>query len=100
MWPGRTYWQHPCGDLRRRRWIAPAFNIATSGQRNVLELAQSVGQVMGQKPRMEFAASSPGELFRSAFDVCKAKRVLGWTPEYVFEDGLRELVDWFKAEAR
>jgi nucleoside-diphosphate-sugar epimerase len=26
--------------------------------------------------------------------------VLGWTPEYVFDDGLRELVDWFKAEAR
>jgi nucleoside-diphosphate-sugar epimerase len=25
---------------------------------------------------------------------------LGWTPEYAFEDGLRELVDWFKTEAR
>ena len=24
----------------------------------------------------------------------------GWTPEYAFEDGLRELVDWFKKEAR
>jgi len=78
----------------------PAFNIATSRQRSVLDLATSVGEVMGQKPRLEFASPRAGELFRSALDVSKAKKVLGWTPEYVFEDGLRELVDWFKAEAR
>ncbi|HKG33608.1 MAG TPA: NAD-dependent epimerase/dehydratase family protein [Gemmatimonadales bacterium] len=78
----------------------PAFNIATSRQRSVLELAQSVGGVMGQKkPRMEFAPPRAGELFRSALDVSKAKKVLGWTPEYAFDDGLRELVDWFKTEA-
>jgi UDP-glucose 4-epimerase len=78
----------------------PAFNIATSRQRSVLELAESVGKVMQQKPKLEFAPPRPGELFRSALDVGKAKRVLGWTPEYVFEDGLGELVDWFKAESR
>lgn len=83
------------GDLDR-----PAFNIATSVQRNVLELAASVGQVMGRKPEIEFADPRPGELFRSALDVSKAKKTLGWTPQYVFEDGLRELVDWFKKEAR
>jgi UDP-glucose 4-epimerase len=78
----------------------PAFNIATSVQRSVLDLTKSVGQVMGQKPSVEFAPARPGELFRSALDVGKAGRILGWKPEYVFEDGLRELVDWFKAEAR
>jgi UDP-glucose 4-epimerase len=79
----------------------PAFNIATSVQRSVLDLTQSVGQVMGQKrPKVEFAPARPGELSRSALDVSKAKKVLGWTPEYGFEDGLRELADWFKSEAR
>ena len=78
----------------------PAFNIATSIQRSVLDLAQSVGEVMRQKPTLEFAPARPGELFRSALDVSKAKRALGWKPEFVFEDGLRELVDWFKQEAR
>lgn len=79
---------------------AAAFNIATSRQRSVLDLAASVGEVMGQKPRLEFADPRPGELFRSALDVSKAKKVLGWAPEHKFEDGLRELVDWFKKEAR
>jgi UDP-glucose 4-epimerase len=79
---------------------APAFNIATSVQRSVLDLARSVGDVMGQKPKLEFAPPRAGELFRSALDVSKAKRELGWSPQYQFEDGLRELVEWFKKEAQ
>ena len=79
---------------------APAFNIATSVQRNVLELADAVGQVMGRKPELEFAPPRPGELFRSALDISKAKAVLKWTPEWKFDDGLRKLVDWFEKEAR
>jgi UDP-glucose 4-epimerase len=78
---------------------APAFNIATSVQRSVLDLASSVGNVLGQKPKLDFAPPRAGELLRSALDVGKAKRVLGWSPQYQFEDGLRELVDWFKKEA-
>ncbi|MEO7138177.1 MAG: NAD-dependent epimerase/dehydratase family protein [Gemmatimonadales bacterium] len=78
----------------------PAFNIATSVQRSVLDLAASVGQVLARKPEIEFDQPRPGELLRSALDVSKARKVLTWTPQYVFEDGLRELVDWFKKEVR
>jgi UDP-glucose 4-epimerase len=78
---------------------APAFNIATSVQRSVLELAASVGQVMGRQPELEFAPPRPGELFRSSLHVGKARAVLGWAPEWKFDDGLRQLVDWFQKEA-
>lgn len=77
---------------------APAFNVATSVQRNVLELAEAVGRVMGKRPELEFAPPRPGELLRSALDVSKAKAVLKWTPEWKFEDGLRSLVEWFEKE--
>jgi len=79
---------------------APAINIATGVQRSVLDLAKSVGQVMGLTPELEFAPPRPGELFRSSLAIGKAKSVLGWAPEVRFEDGLRQLVDWFKKEAR
>lgn len=87
-------------SLPRTDIDASAFNIATSRQRSVLELAQSVGEVMNQKPTLEFAPARAGELFRSALNVSKAKAVLGWTPQYAFEDGLGELVNWFKEEAK
>jgi len=85
----------PGGDLD-----APAINIATASQRSVLELADSIGQVMGMKPELEFAPPRPGELLRSSLDIGKAKAMLGWVPEVRFEDGLRELIDWFRKEAR
>jgi UDP-glucose 4-epimerase len=79
---------------------SPALNIATAVQTNVLELAERVGKVMGKKVELEFAPPRPGELFRSSLDIGKAKRVLGWTPAHGFDDGLPELVEWFKKEAR
>jgi UDP-glucose 4-epimerase len=79
---------------------APAFNIATSRQTSVIELAEAVGKVMKQKPELEFAPPRQGELFRSALDIGKAKRVLGWEPKWTFDDGLPLLVDWFQTEAR
>lgn len=79
---------------------APAFNIATSKQTSVLDLAERVGRVMHSQPELEFAPPRPGELFRSALDISKAKSVLGWAPEWEFEAGLGELVEWFRKEAR
>ena len=79
---------------------APAINIATGTQHSVLDLAQSIGQVMGVKPELEFAPPRPGELFRSSLAIGKAKSVLGWAPEVRFEDGLKPLIEWFKQEAR
>ena len=79
---------------------APAINIATGIQRSVLDLTQSIGQVMKVTPELEFAPPRPGELFRSSLAIGKAKSVLGWVPEVRFEDGLVPLIEWFKKEAR
>jgi UDP-glucose 4-epimerase len=79
---------------------ATAFNIATAKQTNVLELAEMVGRVMDHKPEIEFAPARAGELFRSSLDVSKARKVLGWKPEVGFDDGLPQLVDWFRKEGR
>jgi UDP-glucose 4-epimerase len=77
-----------------------AFNIATSRERTVLEVAEAVMQVMGRRIPVEFAPARPGELRRSVLDTQKAARRLGWRPEHRFEDGLAELVSWFEEEAR
>jgi UDP-glucose 4-epimerase len=66
----------------------------------VLELGELVGKVMGQKPVIEMAPARPGELFRSSLDITKAGRVLGWKPQSGFDDGLPQLVDWFRKEGR
>jgi UDP-glucose 4-epimerase len=85
----------PGGDID-----ASAFNIATGVQTSVIELAERVGKVMGVKPELDFAPPRAGELFRSSLDIGKAKRVLGWSPTVGFDEGLPQLVEWFRREAR
>ena len=81
----------PAGRVRRARVqhrdLDPAQRARAGGP---------VGEVMGRKPELEFAPPRPGELFRSALDIGKAKAVLGWSPEWKFEDGLKPLVEWFR----
>ncbi|MFZ5624899.1 MAG: NAD-dependent epimerase/dehydratase family protein [Gemmatimonadota bacterium] len=76
-----------------------AFNIATSQQRSVRELAEMVGRVIGKTPVIQFDPPRPGELLRNALDISKARAGLGWQPQYEFQDGLAELVEWFRTEA-
>jgi UDP-glucose 4-epimerase len=78
---------------------ARAFNIATGHETSVLELAAVVARVMGRTAVIEHAPARPGELFRSSLDIIKAKALLGWTPVHSFDDGLPQLVDWFRKEA-
>jgi UDP-glucose 4-epimerase len=78
---------------------ARAFNVATGRERNVLEVAEAVMTTMGRRTGIEFAPPRAGELLRSVLDINKARQLLGWAPEWRFEDGLAQLVEWFREEA-
>jgi UDP-glucose 4-epimerase len=73
-----------------------AFNVATSTEMTVLELAEAVGRTMGRKPEIQLAEPRAGELARSSLDTARARRVLGWSPMSSFADGLGQLVEWFR----
>jgi UDP-glucose 4-epimerase len=77
-----------------------AFNVATAQQVSVLDLANAVAEVLGAKPRIDFAEARAGELLRSSLDITKARTVLNWAPQVSFSDGLRAVAEWFKGGAR
>ena len=79
---------------------AIGFNVATSMELSVVELAETVGRVLGRTPDIRFEDARAGELQRSSLDTSKARGVLGWKPEYSFESGLAELISWFEGEER
>lgn len=47
------------------------------------------------KELITFVKDRPGHDFRYAMDATKIKTELGWEPEYTFEKGIEETIDWY-----
>jgi UDP-glucose 4-epimerase len=78
---------------------ARAFNIGTGIETDVVELARLLREIAGSDVDAKHAPERPGEQRRSAVDVRKAQRVLGWHPKVSLRDGLAETYRYF-AERR
>ncbi|HET7564235.1 MAG TPA: GDP-mannose 4,6-dehydratase, partial [Gemmatimonadaceae bacterium] len=72
-----------------------AFNVGTSIETNVLELAEQLRQVAGLKASITHAPARPGEQRRSAVRTTKSERVLGWQPQMSLTEGLAATYQWF-----
>ncbi|HMA04063.1 MAG TPA: NAD-dependent epimerase/dehydratase family protein [Gemmatimonadaceae bacterium] len=74
-----------------------AFNIGTSIETDVVELATLLKDVSGGSSELVHAPARAGEQRRSAVRVDKAEKVLGWKPKVTLRDGLRDTYHWFAA---
>ena len=72
-----------------------AFNIGTSIETDVVQLAKLLKDVSGGTSELVHAPARAGEQRRSAVRNEKAAKVLGWKPMMSLRDGLRETYDWF-----
>ena len=59
---------------------------------------ESLGRTKGESRRLiTFVKDRPGHDRRYAIDATKIKQDLGWEPDYTFESGIRETIDWYLA---
>lgn len=63
---------------------------------SLTEAAEKVFEIVGWEPeRIEYLENKPVGVMHRAADITKAKKLMGWEPEYNFEEGLRETIDWY-----
>lgn len=72
------------------------YNIATSKENNINQLASALQKVSGVKTPIEHRSAIKGEQMRSCLNYQKIKKHLGWSPKYDLEKGLRETWQWFQ----
>ena len=72
-----------------------AFNIGTSVETDVLELAGILKRTGKSDVAVNHAPARAGEQMRSAVQIAKAKRALGWEPRVALEEGLANTFEWF-----
>lgn len=88
--------------LASRHAVAPltsidarAFNVGTSVETTVNQLATTLSQAAGKRVEIRHAPARAGEILRSALDVSKAARELGWRPRVSLAEGLLSTFRWF-----
>jgi UDP-glucose 4-epimerase len=75
------------------------FNIACGVETSLLDLAQMLTAAMGADLEVEFGpARAAAAVTRRLADIDKARDLLGFEAEIDIEDGLRRLVQWWRAE--
>lgn len=74
------------------------YNIATATETSLLELAEALQRAMGSTSELEFGpARSVNAVTRRLADISAAERELGWKPTIGLDDGLVDLVRWWRA---
>jgi dTDP-glucose 4,6-dehydratase len=84
----------------RRGRPGEVYNFGGRCEKPNLELTHTLLELLGKpKTLIRYVQDRPGHDRRYAIDCAKAERELGWSPAARFEQGLRETIDWYKANA-
>ncbi|OWK34697.1 dTDP-glucose 4,6-dehydratase [Fimbriiglobus ruber] len=84
----------------RKGRAGEVYNFGGRCEKPNLELTHLLIDLLG-KPRtlIRYVQDRPGHDRRYAIDCTKAEQELGWTRRVTFEQGLKETIDWYKANA-
>ena len=74
-----------------------AFNIAYGGREYLNDIYKTLVEALGKDIQPIYGPERPGDIRHSNADISQARRLLGYDPEYDFARGLREAIDWYKA---
>ncbi len=73
-----------------------AFNIAYGGREYLIDIYNTLTKALGKDIKPIFGPDRKGDIKHSNADISKAKELLGYSPEYNFERGLNEAIEWYK----
>jgi len=73
-----------------------AYNIAYGGREYLIDVYNAICKGLGVHVEPEYGPDRAGDIKHSNADISKARRLLGYDPDYNFEDGIRLAMDWYK----
>jgi CDP-glucose 4,6-dehydratase len=73
-----------------------AFNFSNEVQITVLELVQKISAMMGSTLAPEVLNQANNEISHQYLNAEKARRILGWSPEYTLDTGLAKTIAWYR----
>jgi len=72
------------------------FNIGTSVETDINRIFNLIKENVRSNQKEIHAPAVPGEQTRSALDILKAKKELGWEPVFGLEKGIQKTIEFYK----
>ncbi|MCC7192784.1 MAG: GDP-L-fucose synthase [Phycisphaeraceae bacterium] len=79
-----------------RMTVPDPINLGTGREITIKDLVTLIAQLCGFEGRIEWDTSKPDGQPRRCLDTTKAKSLLGWQAEVLFEEGLRQTINWWR----
>jgi len=82
------------------------YNIGTTTETSVLELAESIVTATHSASALEFVPYGAiyGDRFEDVLrrvpDICRAREILGWESRVTLAEGLARTIEWWRSDAR
>lgn len=74
-----------------------AFNIAYGGREYLIDIYYDLCKALDKDVEPNFGPDRAGDIKHSNADISKAKKLLGYNPEYDFKKGIELAIEWYKA---
>lgn len=73
-----------------------AYNIAFGGREYLIDIYYELTEALGVDIEPQFGPDRAGDIKHSNADISKAKKMLGYEPEWSFERGIKAAIDWYR----
>jgi len=72
------------------------FNIAFGGQEKLIDVYNKLKTLLSKDIEPIYGLDRPGDIKHSNADISKARKMLGYDPDYDFHLGIELAVDWYR----
>ena len=76
-----------------------AFNAATGRRVTLNQTYAALQKLTGYNGPPEYGPERAGDIKHSLADISRIEMVIGYKPTVMFEEGLRQTVDWYRTQA-
>lgn len=73
-----------------------AFNIGAGGREYLIDIYYDLCNALDKKVEPNFGPARKGDIRDSNADITKARKLLGYNPEYDFKKGIGLAIEWYK----
>ena len=73
-----------------------AYNIGAGGREYLIDIYYLLCEVLDKKVEPNFGPARKGDIRDSNADISKARKLLGYDPEYDFKKGIKLAIEWYR----